>query len=582
MDWLLRNRHVFIWVIVGITILMGIGLTQLEISFSFESFYPKDDEAYQYHAMYRYHFSEDQNYMVYMAVKSPGKDIFDPDFLKQADDFFEEIRQLQGVDSLVSATAVQRVKRKGLGVSTRPYLKYDSPEALARSKEILQSDTSLIGSFITRDRQYVCGYAFIKPEIFDSQERDRLVNQIEQKAEDSGLTHVLSGIPYIRTKYVQTIGGELMLFLSLSILLITAVLVLTYRNFWGVVLPQIAVILSLVWILGFMGATGQGIDLISSLLIPIMFVVGVSDVIHLITKYLREIRLGKGRREAMANTLREIGFSIFLTSLTTAVGFASLMVSRIGPIKNFGLYAAAGVLFAYLITVLILPYALMKIDPRKFMVKSSLENHPFWDRWMLGIYKWTKARPRQIMALSVGILLACFYLIFQIPTDSHLIEDIGKNDPIRKSMEFFEEQTYGLRPFELGVHVKGDSASITDREVLVQLDKIQEYLKTQADFGPFFSLPTVVKEANYIYRNNRERFRRLPKSQERIDDLIAFVDVNSQGQVMEKLMTKDGRMGRISSTMADLGTNALDTLYQNLETFVATETDTSLFYYQAT
>ncbi|MCI4671290.1 MAG: MMPL family transporter [Bacteroidia bacterium] len=582
MNWLLQRRQYFIWIIVGITVLMAIGLSQLRISFSFESFYPKDDQEYQYHSMYRFHFSEDQNYMIYLAVKSPSDDIFDKEFLEKADELFSNLRNIEGVDSMISATSLQKVRRRGINVSSRPYLKFDSQEALEESRQLLGSDSTLIGSFISRDKKYVCGYAFIDPEIFDSPKRDGLVQEVEAKAAESGLQNVISGIPYIRTKYVETIGGELLLFLSMSILLITTVLVITYRNFWGVILPQIAVILALVWILGFMGATGQGIDLISSLLIPIMFVVGVSDVIHLTTKYLREFRLGKSREEAMLKTLKEIGFSIFLTSVTTAVGFASLVVSRIIPIKNFGLYAAAGVMFTYLITILILPYALMKIDPRKFMVKSSLENHPLWDRWMDALYHWTKKYPYRILAGTGVILAACFWLIFQIPTDSHLIEDIGKNDPIRKSMEFFEEQTYGLRPFELGIHVKGDSAQITDKAVLIQLDKIQNYLNSREEFGPFLSAATVVKEANYIYRNNRERYRAIPKKQEQIDDLLAFVEINANGSIMEKLMTEDGKMGRISSTMADIGTNALDTLYADLQTFVSTECDTSLFYYKAT
>lgn len=582
MNWLLERRQYFIWIIIGITVLMAIGLSQLRISFSFESFYPKNDLEYQYHAMYRYHFSEDQNYMIYLALKSPGEDIFDREFLQEADSFFQQIRRVEGIDSMVAATSMQKIRRRGLSVSTRPYLQYDSPESLEQSRELLQSDSALIGSFITRDKKYICGYAFIDPEIFDSPRRDDLVREVEAKAEASGLRNVISGIPYIRSKYVETIAAELLLFLSMSIFLITTVLVITYRNFWGVVLPQVAVILALVWILGFMGGTGQGIDLISSLLIPIMFVVGVSDVIHLTTKYLREYRNGLSRHEAMSKTLKEIGFSIFLTSLTTAVGFASLVVSKIIPIRNFGLYAAAGVMFTYLITILILPYALMKIDPNKFIAKSSLENHPFWDRWMDWIYKWTRQHPKAIMMGSGLILGLCSWLIFQIPTDSHLIEDIGKNDPIRKAMEFFEEQTYGLRPFELGIHVKGDSAQVTDREVLVQLEKIQEYLKSREDFGPFFSLATVVKEANYIYRNNREKYRSIPQKQSQIDDLLAFVEINSNGQVMDKLMTEDGRMGRISSTMADIGTNALDTLYSDLQTFVNTECDTSLFYYKAT
>ena len=579
---ILRYRTVLLAVLGGLTLLMAIGLGRLEISFSFESFYPKDDPEYAYYSAYQALFTEDQNYMIYIALRSPAGTVYDPAFLAQAGDLFSQLGALPGVDSLLNPLEVPRLRRRGMGVQATPYLRYDSPEALARSRVQVTADSALLGAFITRDSAHLCGYLFIDPGIFDDQARDRLSRQIAQMLEASGLEHVISGIPYIRTAYVDTIAGELLLFLSLAVLLIATVLFITYRNFWGVVIPMMAVVVALIWILGFMGGTGQTVNLISNMLIPIMFVVGTSDIIHLKTTYLHEVRKGQSRLEAMRTTLREIGFAIFLTSLTTAIGFASLLVSRVPPIREFGLYAAIGVMFTYLITIIILPNALLWRRERGYLQGASLENGQDWPRFMLRLYALTRRYPRQIVGAFAVALLACGLLIFRIPTDTYLIEDIGREDPTRKAMEFFEAQSYGLRPFELGIHVKGDSTQIMDRAVLVEIDKIEGWLATQNRFSPFLSPAALVREAHCLYNFSRPAYRRIPEEQAQIDELMAFAALNSGGGLLDQVVSPDGRTGRISSRLPDLGTDVFEGLYRDLDHYIQTACDTSLFDYRPT
>jgi len=581
MNFLLKYRHILRWSVLVLTIGFALGISRLGISFSFEDFYPKDDLEYQYYAQYKEQFSEEQNYIVYMAVKSPTEDVYDQAFLSKADQLFKDLAGLDGVDSMLCATTIPQIKRSGLGISRKPYLRFDSEAAVASSQKRVEKDTTLIGAFITRDRQYICGYIFIKPEIFDLRERDILSQELEQKLEESGFEYVVTGIPFIRSKYVEKIASELIVFVSLAMFLIVTVLYLSYRNFWGVLIPMVTVIIALIWILGFMGMSGQTINLISNLLIPIMFVVGMSDVIHLTTRYLNELKEGKDRGTAMRDTMREIGFAIFLTSVTTAIGFASLLVSKVPPIRDFGLFAAAGVLFTYLITVVVLPYALLSIDPKVFLKAPSLENSPVWDRFFTATHRFTQKRPKAILLGTALILTVCGWLITQIPLNTYLIEDIGKNDPVRKSMEFFEQKSYGMRPFELGLHPKGDS-KFTDQNVLAEIEKMQGFLSTQSYFSPFISPVTVVAEANYLDNFSRARYRRIPDTQAEVDELLNVVRASGGEEFMRSVMNEDGSYARLSARIPDIGTDAIDEIYARLDSFMRVEVDTSLLYYRPT
>ena len=314
---------------------------------------------------------------------------------------------------------------------------------------------------------------------------DEFADKLEEHLTASGYNYVISGVPYIRTGYIRKLQSEMILFLSLATLLILSVLFVTYRNFWGVVVPVVAVNSALVWALGFMASTGQSVNLITELLIPIMFVVGMSDIIHLVTKYLQEIQSGKPPEEAMRLTLKEIGLAILLTSVTTAIGFASLLVSNVPPIREFGLYAAIGVVFTFLISVIIIPNALLWLRPEKFMKAKAIGNLPFWEESMSWLYDFTKRKAKPIFQVSVLVIIACIVLVFKIPLETYLIEDIGKNDPIRTSMEFFEKNSYGLRPFDIGIHV-AEGHNALDQDVLVEMEKIQGFLKRAGVFWAFY------------------------------------------------------------------------------------------------
>lgn len=554
----------------------------LRIDFSFDSFYPKDNDQYRYYQQYKETFAETQNYLIYVAIQNPEGEVFEADFLQRADSMLRVLGQLEGVDSVLLPTEVPMVRRRGLNYRSAPYLQFEDADAAQRSRERVLSDSTLIGTFVTRDLRYLCGYLQIDPKIFDTQQRDQLSQMVRQGLETLGLPYVISGIPYIRTRYVETIGQELAVFISLAILFITTVLFLVYRTLWGILIPLTAVLLSLTWIVGFMGLTGENVNLINNLLIPLTFVVGTSDVIHLTTKYLSGVRAGLSRRRAMGSTLRDIGFAIFLTSLTTAVGFASLLISRIPPIRTFGLYAALGVLVTYLITIIILPNALLRLSPDRFGNPQAVENLALWRRFLSWMDRITHRYPRRIAGGTVLVLGLCAWLIPQVPTDSHLIEDIGNNSRIRRSMAFFEEQSFGLRPFELGIHLRHDSLTLTDRAVLLELNQMQAFLNKQADFGPFLSPASLVAEANYVYYSARPEFRRIPESQARIDDFFNLLRARSGEEIIRQVISEDGRTARITSRLPDIGTNALEKIYSDLETFYQTEVDTSLFYYVPT
>ena len=236
---LVHSRKGILGLLIALSVLFIVGLFQLRPDFSFDAFFPKDDPDYQYYMRYQEQFSESTNQLISVALKAPGQDIYDAVFLEKADSIFTLLGQLEGIDSMITATGFVEYRRSGLGVRGRPFLRYNSETALEKTREKVANDSLFLGSFVSRDQRYVVAYLFMDRAIFDKPFRDVVNDQITALLESTGLSFQVSGQPYIRTQYIKKLVGELLMFLSMSALLLIGALWVLYRTFWGVMLPLI-------------------------------------------------------------------------------------------------------------------------------------------------------------------------------------------------------------------------------------------------------------------------------------------------------------------------------------------------------
>lgn len=169
-----------------------------------------------------------------------------------------------------------------------------------------------------------------------SKERsDALFLAVQSAVEASGLENVrMGGRIHGQYWYIQKMQRELVLFFSVSVALLAIFLAAGFRTWWGVVVPIIVVGLSVLWQVGIVTLMGKPLTVLTMLLPTILFVVGMSDVVHILQRYIEALRNGHVKARALAITYYEVGLATFLTSLTTAIGFATLMSSGSSPSES--------------------------------------------------------------------------------------------------------------------------------------------------------------------------------------------------------------------------------------------------------
>lgn len=566
---------------LALTAFFGWGISLIQTEFSFDKFRTGRGGESGFYEAYKDSFPHEDN-AIQVALKGPNNSIWDLEFLQQVDTLFKSFRNIPYVDSVLSPTELESLRWTGMGVSRRPLITFEKEKDLLRSQKYLSRDSLFYSNFFSADRDYIAGIVLIDPKVLDKDERDIISKGIDARMEGIEHEFVISGVPYIRTQYIRVIRGELASFVILSVSLTLVVMLILYRSFWGVALPILVVGIGMVWNIGFMAVTGKPLDMLANLIPSIMFVVGIADTIHLVTRYQQDLKAGLTGIPAMASTLKEIGASIFLTSLTTAIGFASLVVSPLAPIQKFGLYAAAGVMFAYIISIILVPTALLNIKDHKVRDSKGFGNRAVWDRLLQRLYEWVLKKPWQIVGGTVLVLLISVYGIFQISFNTYLLDDISHSDPLYTSMRFFEEEFYGARPFEMAIQPKGD-VELTDVALLKDLEQIQDWLRERERISPFLSVVTFLKGINRLTHSGNDKYYRIPDTQDEVDELMGYAYLSGTSERFLKAIISEGEtMGRMSARMSDIGSYKFADLRTELDSFVVAEADTNLFSYHLT
>ncbi len=174
--------------------------------------------------------------------------------------------------------------------------------------------------------------------------------------------HTLSSDVLIKQIEV-TATHDIETFLPLSLILLVSLLYITYRSWKNVILTLSAVLIALLWLVGFSAALGWDMDPIT-LAVPIMMIgIGVDDGIYVTLRYMEE-REHRSRKRATIITVSSVGGALILTTLTSITGFLSNTISSMTDIQRFGFLAAAGLIFSFIAMNTYLPAMNHIIDSR--------------------------------------------------------------------------------------------------------------------------------------------------------------------------------------------------------------------------
>ena len=219
------------------------------------------------------------------------------------------------------------------------------------------------------------------------------IQDVLERYDTEDFTLSLAGSPVVIHFIKQSMVSDMQKFMRLAILTVLVVLFLMFRRISGMILPLFIVILSLLSTLGLMAAFGVAIKTPTQILPSFLLAVGVGTSVHILALFFHRLDRSGDKEEAIVHAMGHSGLAIVMTNVTTASGLLSFASADVAPIADLGIFAAVGVLLAFLYTLALLP-ALIALFPVKVnTLKTQNQRQSLVDCLLTGIGNIATARP---------------------------------------------------------------------------------------------------------------------------------------------------------------------------------------------
>jgi predicted RND superfamily exporter protein len=297
------------------------------------------------------------------------------------------------------------------------------------------------------------------------------------------------------------------LFLSLCILLVGIALFITFRRVGPVLMALLSVLLAMGLLMGLYALLGEELNMVTAILPTLMIIVGVADTVHLVQH--RAARLDEPLEKSLAFIVRPCLY----TSLTTAVGFGSLMSAQMQVIKDLGKYAAIGVIIALGVSVIVAA-AMLSVERLAPRPRSEDETSSgFLDRQLAALGRLATGKPLAVIGVAALITLLGAYGISRIVVDTYSIDFFKASNPVRIDSDAIEASYGRYMPLEFAVSApKSLEAGVQEPEFLNALAAWQAEAKAKDLAGWSSSVADVVARLNQVLREGGPEDRVVPKT----------------------------------------------------------------------
>ena len=331
-----------------------------------------------------------------------------------------------------------------------------------------------------------------------------LVNSI--KAETPYLTIHIAGVSAVNHAFGEIAEKDGATMLPLMFLIILVVCGLLLRSVVSVLLVLFIIIASILTSLGIAGWLGLPLNNINIIAPNIILTLAVTDAVHLLTSFFKDARAGMDKTEALKRSLATNLRPIFLTSLTTVLGFLSLNFNESPPFRSLGNITAIGVVAALVYSLMVLPFFMAKLSPAK---KNQVQKPLSFDRYLEVLFR---NRNKVLWTLLVmSVTLAAFSTLNKLNDDN--IDYFDQSTDIWQAANFSDQHLGGPLLLEYGLN-SGQQEGIYNIVYLAQVDAFSQWLRLQPDVVHVDSFTDVLRRINRNMHSDQADTYHLPASRE--------------------------------------------------------------------
>lgn len=563
--WIIKNRVYLSILIILITIVMGYYASKVQLSYEFARTLPLDDPEMLALNAFRSKFGEDANII---AVGFQDSAVYQLSTFREFQKLSQEISKIPGVNNVIALPLIKYI-HKDTAQSRFRLIDLFPPEIHSQSEldsllQFARGQQFYMGQIVNVRNGANMFLVAVDKAVMNSSRRDAMTASLletgAQFTEKTGIKLRYAGLPFIRAVIGTQVKKEMAIFLYASAIVTGIIMFLFFRSISAVLFSLLIIGIVVVWTLGTLALFGFKITLLSGLIPPVIVTIGITNAIYLLNKYHLEYIRSKDKVEAIYEVVRKMGLATFLTNLTVAIGFLSLLATDILILREFGIVAGLNILALFFVSLVMFPSVLSWLPTPQ---KKHLRHLQFagMNSFLRSVDVMVHRHRVYIYGTSVALALISLFGILQLHSVSFMVDDIPEDSDVKKDLTFFENNFSGVMPLEFVVEFKSKrKRPLLDVDNLKKVESFEGFLDSLKYVSRPVSLVSFVKASKQsFYNNNPDRYA-LPSKSEASFILRYMRDQDDNSGIFKSFVDSSFSTMRISTQIADIGSARLDSL----------------------
>lgn len=575
-EWVIRWRWWLILLCIATTVAAGSGARFLEFTTDYRVFFSKENPQLQAFEELQDVYSKNDNVLFVIAPKD-GR-VFTRETLATVEWLTEAAWQLPYSSRVDSITNFQYTYAEGDDLVVSNLIENAdtfSNEQLARVKEIALAEPLLINRLIS-PRTHVTGVnaTILLPgkglhEVPEVVAKAReLVDQA--KAKNPNIDIYLTGVVLMNNAFPEATQNDLASLVPLMYLVVIVVLALTLRSVSGTILTVLVTMMSVITAMGLTGWLGIKMTPPSASAPTIILTLAIADSVHILVTLLSEMRGGKGKYKAIVEALRVNVQPVFLTSLTTVIGFLSMNFSDAPPFRDLGNIVAMGITAAFVYSVLFLPAA-MAVMP--LHVKRRPVGTASMDRFAEFVIQ-NRRRLLWGMTLVIVVLIA---FIPRNQLNDQFVNYFAESIPFRTDTDFSVANLTGIYQAQYSLNA-GSSGAISDPAYLKTLDEFANWYREQSEVIHVNTLTDTMKRLNKNMHGDDPDWYRIPEKRDLAAQYLLLYELSLPfGLDLNNQINVDKSATRLTATLKNLTSKEVLSLEARAQQWLRDNAPTHMF-----
>jgi len=345
------------------------------------------------------------------------------------------------------------------------------------------------------------------------------------------------------------------MFIFLAMFVTALILYLFFRSFKVVFFSMLIVGIGVVWSVGTMGIFDYKITILTGMIPPLIIIIGIPNCVYLLNKYHNEYRKHGNKKEALFTMIHRVGTATFLTNLTAAIGFGAFIVTGNRFLYEFGLVASLNIMGLSVLSITLIPIFFSFLAPPKDRHTKHLD-YKFVNKFVEKFVQLFVNQRKWVYCVVVILMLISAYGIKRVKTESYIIDDIPKDNPVYKDLKFLENNIGGVMPLEITIDTK-KKKGVFQYNTLKKMDQLINKLAKFKDMSKPTSIIDALKFARQAYYNGSETSYKLPTQQELLIFILPYIpkqSENSNFNILKSFVDSTEQVTRISYRINDIGT----------------------------